>query len=311
MVCDKTITPREKRDKGRHFSLFRRFVTTGATFESLLSVKGSYASVSTLRRSFDRFLESPPTPRKLKERQEIWLKVDAHYLGHWGCVIVAKKGKQIILWSLVERETYFDYSRLFVELHGLGYDILGLTSDWHGSIVASFANLFPSLPHQRCLVHTQRFSETLLTRKPKTEAGRQLLQISKHLNSIHTHYEKEIWIKWFLRWEQRHFAFIYQRSYEQGTRHWWFTHKNTRRVYRSIKATLDHLFLYLDHQGLEKDTNGLEAEFTHLTDKLRIHHGLTRERRTNLVAWYFHFKSHSIRKRSAPKITKKPTRFDY
>ena len=276
--------------KDRYFALFKRFVTTCSTIESLLSIKGSYVSASTLRRSFDRFLKNPPKAVKLKERRSVWLKVDAHYLGHWGCVIVAKTGKEIILWNFVERETYFDYLRLFVELYELGYDILGLTSDWHGSIVASFENLHPSLPHQRCLVHTQRFGETLLTRKPKTEAGRQLLEIIKHLNKITNHYEKEIWIRWFLRWEKRYLSFINQRSYEPGTRHWWFTHKNTRRVYRSLKTTLNHLFLYLDHQGLEKDTNGLEAEFTHLTDKLRIHHGLTRERRQNLILWYFHFK---------------------
>ena len=307
MGCEKTITPGSVQKKDRYLTLFKRFVLKANTLETLSLIRGRSVSQRTLRRSFDRFLEGPPTPQKLKERQKIWLKVDAHYLGHWGCVIVAKTGKQIIHWDLVERETYFDYSCLFVELRDLGYDILGLTSDWHGSIVASFSSYFPQQPHQRCLVHTQRLCETLMTRNPKTEAGRQLLQISKHLNSIHTHYEKEIWIRWFLRFEKRYSFFLNQRSYEPGTRHWWFTHKNTRRAYRSIKTTLDHLFLYLDHQGLEKDTNGLEAEFTHLTDKLNIHHGLTRERRKNLVTWYFHFKS--IRKRSAPKTIKKPTRF--
>lgn len=259
--------------------------------ETLPSLKGRKVSQRTLRRAFDRFIESPPKVEALKERRKIWLKVDANYLGHWGCVIVAKTGKQIILWTFVERESYFNYIQLFVELHELGYDVLGLTSDWHGSIVASFQNLHSHLPHQRCLVHTQRMCESLLTQRPKTEAGKQLLEIVKQLNKITNHYEKNIWIKWFKRWEKRYQDFVNQRSYEPGTRYWWFTHKNARRAYRTIKATLDHLFLYLDHQCLEKDTNGLEAEFTHLTDKLNIHHGLTRERRANLVIWYFHFKS--------------------
>ncbi len=309
MSCGKSATPGVALKKDRYLTLFRRFVLKANTLETVTSIKGRSVSTRTLRRAFERFLESPPKVEKLKERKKIWLKVDAHYLGHWGCVIVAKTGKEIILWIFVLRETYFDYLNLFTKLYELGYDVLGLTSDWHGSIVASFQNLHSDLPHQRCLIHTQRFGETFLTQKPKTEAGRQLLELVKQLNKVTNHYEKNIWIRWFERWEERHKDFINQRSYEPGTRHWWFTHKNTRRVYRSLKTTLNHLFLYLDHQGLEKDTNGLEAEFTHLTDKLRIHHGLTRERRQNLVLWYFHFKSHPIRKRSAPKNIRKPTRF--
>ena len=130
------------------------------------------------------------------------------------------------------------------------------------------------------------FSETLLTRRPDTEAGQDLLEIVKYLNSIRNHNEKEIWLRWFSRWEERYLTFVNQRSRTtDGTKHWWYTHKNVRKVYRSLATSLGHLFLYLDHPGLEKDTNGLEAEFTHLKQKLSVHKGLKHHRKINLIKW--------------------------
>jgi len=194
----------------------------------------------------------------------------------------------------VERENYGNYYYSFCKLSELGYAILGLTSDWHGSLVSAFRDLFPGKPHQRCLVHTQMLSETLLTKRPETQAGVDMLEMVKFLNTIENHNEKEIWLRWFGRWEKRHLVFINQRSRTtatDGTRHWWYTHKNVRKVYRSLKTSLDHLFLYLDHPGLEKDTNGLEAEFTHLKQKLSVHKGLKHHRKVNLIKWYFYLKS--------------------
>lgn len=256
--------------------------------------KGRQVSTSTLRRHFDSFLDQPPQPVKLTSKKSIWLKADGTYFGHWGCATAFKTREEIIYSDFGERESYFNYHYSFCRLVELGYDILGLTSDWHGSLTSAFRSLFPDKPHQRCLVHTQMFSETLLTRRPETQAGKDLLEIVNYLNVIHNHNEKEIWIRWFSRWEERHLVFVSQRSYAtDGSRHWWYTHKNVRKVYRSLKTSLDHLFLYLDHPGLEKDTNGLEAEFTHLKQKLSVHKGLKRHRKIYLIKWYFHLKSES------------------
>jgi len=258
----------------------------------LLSTKGCQTSASTLRRHFDSFLDQPPQLQKLTKRQTIWLKADGKYFGHWGCITVFKAGQRITSWDFVTRENYLNYTYSFCRLTESGYDILGLTSDWHGSLVSAFKSLFPKRPHQRCLVHTQMFGETFLTRRPETQAGKDLLEIVKLLNVIKNNNDREIWLAWFVRWEERYLTFVNQRSWStDGPKHWWYTHKNVRKVYRSLKTSLDHLFLYLDHPGLEKDTNGLEAEFTHLKQKLAVHKGLKQHRKVNLIKWYFHLKT--------------------
>lgn len=177
------------------------------------------------------------------------------------------------------------------EISALGYNIVGVISDWHGSLVSAVKYLYPKIPHQRCLVHTQRRCQTLLTRKPKTEAEKELLEIVRYLNKITTRNEAEIWIRWFERWEDRHSLFVKQRSYgvkENGSRTWWYTHKGVRSAYRAIKTSLNHLFLYLEYEGLDKDTNGLESEFSHLKQKINMHRGLKKTRKLAAIYWYFH-----------------------
>jgi hypothetical protein len=237
------------------------------------------------------FLDQPPQTDSLSVKRQVYLKADGTYFGHWGCAISFKTAKEIIYSDFVERENYFNYNYSFCRLVELGYDIVGLTSDWHSSLVSVFKNLFPDKPHQRCLVHAQIFSESLLTQNPDTPAGKYLLEIVRLLNTVRNHNEKEIWLRWFNRWETRYLTFVSQRTKSaDGTRHWWYTHKNVRKVYRSLKLSLDHLFLYLDYPGLEKDTNGLEVEFKHLKQKLGVHKGLKRQRKVNLIKWYFFLK---------------------
>ena len=151
--------------------------------------------------------------------------------------------------------------------------------------------MIPDVPHQRCLVHTQRFCQSLLTRHPKTEVGVQLLEIVKCLNHVKNKYEKVIWIKWFERFKKRHINQINERTYAEDKKHWWHAHKNLRRSYRTLKISINNLFLYLDYHRLYKDTNALESEFKHLKQRLSVHKGLTRKRKINFIKWYFYLKS--------------------
>jgi len=178
-------------------------------------------------------------------------------------------------------------------LQSAGYIIQGVTSDWHGSIVRSIQRICPEIPHQRCLIHTQRLCESLLTKKPKTEAGQSLRYLVLELNHITSEYEKNIWITWFDLWIKRYEYITRERIYlktDDGNKTWWYTHKNIRKAYRSLKLSKDHLFLYLDHTNLDKDTNGLEGEFKHLKAKISSHSGLRKMNRAACISWYLHLK---------------------
>lgn len=141
-------------------------------------------------------------------------------------------------------------------------------------------------------MHTQRRCQSLLTRNPETIAGRQLKEIVKELNKITSKYDSRIWIKWLGRWETRYSLLVKQRTYstkQDGSKTWWYTHKNLRSAYRTLMSSINNLFLYLEYEGLEKDTNGLESEFSHLKQKISMHRGLKMTRKLSVIYWYFYF----------------------
>lgn len=235
--------------------------------------------------------------KKLSHKQEVYLKIDGTYFKKWGCALVYKAGRRIIFDGFTVRENYSSYLLDLIKIKELGYEVKGVTSDGVASLNSALKTFFDDkqnpIPHQRCLVHLQRQSQTLLTRNPETQTGMDLLEIIKQINTIKNHYEKNIWIKWFERIEKRNQAMWNQRTYQnkEGRKTWWYTHKNLRRAYRTIKNSLPNLFLYLDYPLLPKDTNGLEGEFSHLKSKLSLHRGLKRGRKINFVKWYFYLKS--------------------
>jgi len=209
--------------------------------------------------------------------------------------MVFKEGVNIIFWFYAEKENYFNYLYCFSILRELGYIIKSVTSDKHGSLVSAVKTAYPTIPHQFCLVHIQRRCQTLLTKKPETEAGVKLLEIVRFLNQIKTKGDKQVFVKWLYRYEDRYKDVINQRTYSKNPeldgKVWWYTHKNLRLAFYTIKSSLDNMFFYLEDNNIPKDTNGLEAEFTHLKNKLNAHRGLSRKRRENFVSWYWHLKS--------------------
>ncbi|MBI4999635.1 transposase [Candidatus Gottesmanbacteria bacterium] len=247
------------------------------------------SSRATLFRHFYQFLDKPPELKPLKQKHEVYLKIDGTYFKRWGCALVYKADRKVIFTDFTVRENYLTYLLNLIKIIELGYVIKGVTSDGCGSLESALKTLFPDIPHQRCLVHLQRFCQTLLTKKPETNTGVELLEIVKQLNCVKNYYEKNIWLKWFKRFEERNKETLNQRTYQnnEGKTTWWYTHKNPRRAYRTIKNSLPNLFLYLDYQNLPKDTNGLEGEFSHLKRKLSLHRGLKRKRKINFVKWYF------------------------
>ena len=56
-----------------------------------------------------------------------------------------------------------------------------------------------------------------------------------------------------------------------------------------LKRAIPNLFTFVDHPGLPKTTNALEAFFGHLKDQLRLHRGLSETRVDNFIKWYLYF----------------------
>lgn len=274
-----------------------KWISTGVSIEQLIALTKTNISQKQLTRYFHSFLDNPPLPKKPNVPKHINLKVDATYFGKAGCCIVFKEHNNIIYWNYVNRENYPNYVISFSKLLELGYIIDSVTSDKHQSLIAVVRKYLPNTPHQLCLVHIQRRCQTLLTQKPNTQAGIDLLELVRFINLIKTNNDKLIFLKWLNRYELKYKSFLNHRTYSSSltpnnnNKKWWYTHKNLRKAFVHLKSSIPNMFFYLDISNIPKDTNGLEAEFTHLKNKLRSHRGLKKERRINFISWYWYIKS--------------------
>lgn len=297
MDCLKTFTPKLFKRSDNNYKTFKDWVLNSISIDSIISIKEIPKSYSTILRTFYLYLDKlvlPPKPTGIL-KEKIYLKIDGTYFGSWGCLLVYKNhtGK-FVYWNFVLRENYYNYLNDLITISNW-YDICGITSDWHGSLVGVVKTLIPSIPHQRCLVHLQRHIESLLTKNPKTEAGRELLIIIKQINHLENKQQCNKWLYRIYSWEYKYSYLIKERTYGfnniTNKNTWWYTHKNLRASYRSLITSKEHLFLHFDYSKLSKDTNGLEVEFKHLKNKIEKHPRLTRRRKVSLMFWYLHLKN--------------------
>ena len=130
-----------------------------------------------------------------------------------------------------------------------------------------------------------------LTSRPKLEASKELLEISKML----CHTDKESFIgdlkDWYTKWED----FLKERTTtEDGKSH--YTHKALRSAFLSLKRNMSSLWTYYDYPELKmpNTNNAIESLNADLKTKLNLHKGISMERRKIFIQDFI--KSHSPKK---------------
>lgn len=256
-------------------------------------------SIPTLCTRFQQHLTTPPTSKeyllKLKSTPEWYnctgyLLIDADWFGD-RCLITYRDSELgRVYWSLAGGE-YLAVIKCDLEwLRANGYPLKVAVFDGKKSMDSVCKSLL--IPIQRCLVHVQTRIQTLLTQNPQTEAGKDLLILSQHINKITTPYEAKILIRWFVRLYQKHYQFFTQRTLnndpERKTPKWWYTHPYLRQAYQHLYQALPNMFTYLRYPNLPKDNNSSEGSYSQLDNKVLIHRGMTQPSKENLISWYLY-----------------------
>lgn len=168
----------------------------------------------------------------------------------------------------------------------LGVQIESITTDGHKSILKAIKKSLPDTIVQRCLVHIQRMCLLWLTRFPKHLAGIELRELVLQIMAIKTENDRLYWTRNFSAWHERHKVYLQEKTYDQSTGRYWYTHKLLRRSYLTIKRALPNMFHYLNDPKIPATTNGIEGFFSHLKNHLDLHRGLTLRHRVNFIKWY-------------------------
>ena len=266
------------------FIWFKKWILERQTFKTLSRDSG--LSIDTLQRTLYVFLEQSPTVKILK-RNNVHLRIDATYFKQF-CMLSYQDHTdgytQLIRFS--DGEHYQEIKEDLANLIQLGVRIESITTDGHKSILKAIKKSLPDVIVQRCLVHIQRMCLLWLTRFPKHDAGMELRRLVLLLLQIKTENDRLYWIKELQQWHQRHNDYLQQKSYNEITGRYWYTHKLLRRSYFTIKRALPNMFHYLYNPKIPHTTNGIEGFFSHLKNHLDLHRGLTLEHRINFIKWY-------------------------
>jgi len=204
----------------------------------------------------------------------------------WGrsygvCVFFSKELKRAIWWHEVESErmAHYHYGRKILE--SKGWNFVAVVVDGR----RGFLNVFKGIPIQICQFHQIKQVTKYLTRKPQTDAGKELRALVLTLTKT----DEATFTRALHVWHEKWGLFIEEKTVEEflnGKKKWFYSHGKVRAAYRSLKTNLPHLFTYQKHPELDipNTTNDLDGSFSALKKKLSVHHGLRRDRRFKVIS---------------------------
>ena len=186
--------------------------------------------------------------------------------------------KRNLWWGEVasEKVAHYYYGRKILEAQG--WTFTAAVVDGRRGLAA----VFKDIPVQICHFHQLKTVTKYLTRRPTTEAGIEL----RHLALTLAHTTEPTFTTALLAWEAKWHSFYTQKTSVTGTNHWYYTHKNVRSAFLSLKRNLPHLFTYQKHSELNipNTTNTIDGYFASVKKKVAAHHGLRKDRRFKVIS---------------------------
>ncbi len=184
--------------------------------------------------------------------------------------------KRNLLWQFVPYETIDAYKRGVERLTDRGWTVRAVVCDGRRGLLQGF-----SMPVQMCHFHQAAIVTRYVTRQPKLDAGKDLQALIRHLPQA----DELQFMLWLELWYDKWGMFIRERTIDEKTRSWHYTHSRVRSAYYSVKRNLPFLFTYLRHPELQipNTTNSLEGLFTHIKKNMRLHGGLRMHQKQPMI----------------------------
>jgi hypothetical protein len=213
--------------------------------------------------------------------------------------LVARTPEFVIGWCWVSWESSHTWAKLLVQFPNPQV----VVCDGQKGILLAIARCWPKTRIQRCIFHVWQNIRVKLTLHPQTEAGRELLHLTRDLWQIKTADQASTWQLQLDAWHERSSVFIRERTNksttEPGKRRWWYTHGRLRSAYYQLAKLLrdDQLFTHLElltGGPIPRTTNYVEGGInSQLRTKLKLHRGMSEEHQRRLVEWYLYSRTES------------------
>jgi len=215
---------------------------------------------------------------KINQRELIIVADTTFFSRSEGLVVFREPNlKKIVWWKQTMGEKAEIYQLGKEHLVKNGFSIKAVILDGRIGI----REVFRGIPAQMCHFHQKRIVTKYLTTRPKLPAGQELRMIAKTIpHSNEEKLGKEL-NGWFLKWQ----VFLKQKTTDQNTGRWFYTHKRIRSAYRSLMTNLPYLYTFqkFPELNIPNTTNSLDGYFNRLKSLINVHRGLSPQRRYRMI----------------------------
>ena len=254
--------------------------------------KSSGYSQRTLKSYFYKILPTCPT-WQIQKREKVNLLIDGTYFTNKVCLLLYRDHniKMTVLYRLTKRESLRDLKADLQAIKDVGIEIESVTCDGALNIIKAVREVCPEAIIQRCTFHIAHEICLWLTKKPQSEAARELRELACYLSKVNDHEQAQLWMRAFIDWYAKYKEYINEMSYDDSGKRRWYTHKMLRRSTSHIQRAIPYMFNYTMNNNIPKTSNSIEAFFGHLKDHLRLHRGLSNAHFKDFVKWYLFLQS--------------------
>lgn len=264
-------------------SWYRKYARNQRTLEDISQEIG--ITKRTLQKEFDKLCVFTGEVQVVEAGTSVVVTMDATSIGKDQMLTILRDAqKRNLLWRWSRTEKVEHYEKCITLLVALGYSFSAFVIDGRAGVRQMLEKQYPKVPIQYCQKHQIEVIKRLIPQKAKTEAAKSLRNIATRISL-----SLELQISTALEiWQVLHGDLLHEKTFHTDPttrRKWWYTHKNLRSAFYSLKRNLSYIFTYqkYSHIAIPNTTNICDGYFSHLKDRLNRHRGLTPERKYRMT----------------------------
>ncbi|WEV68587.1 IS1249 family transposase [Bifidobacterium sp. ESL0775] len=240
------------------------------------------------RRNLTMWSLNPPTPLPA-QRYDV-VHADGIWLHRRAVVLIAIAGGHVAGWHVARSENGRAWAALMRQIRAPKV----LVCDGGNGIGKAMRAVWPGTKMQRCLFHICMNITTLTGKRPKLQAGKELLKLAQRLSRVKSEAMMRDWLVGYNQWEQDYKDFLDEKSrYADGSLN--DAHQRLARARTMIRRRIsEHVmdtFITMQEECAEPvppDNNLCESWNRQLRDMLREHNGLPLIREIKAICWWCH-----------------------
>lgn len=208
------------------------------------------------------------------------IAMDTTYFREGGVMVFrCPTRKKNLFWKFVREETNGLYLAGLGALEAEGWRIPVVVCDGKKWLAETLE--MRGYAVQLCQFHLVKTVTRYLTRHPALDAGRELRALSFTLRSS----TGKTFTEAFDAWQERWRVLLKERTTDQATGRWQYTHRRIRSAAAAIRRTLPYLFTFERHPEIyiPNTTNTLDGSFSQLKQKVHVHRGLNAATKRKMI----------------------------